>query len=214
MLNILNSFAFILSPVFYKIVYMSVIASCVGIVILIIRKIFTRSILPKWISRLWLLVLIALICPIQISSMFSIYNYIPKDTPILFNHSIEEIPNISFREEYDVAMQETKNIMEENVSQTQKQQMQKNTDIAFLKSLSIDIILPYLWFGISVIMSITYIMTYSIFALKISKYKNSEDERLLFILEKCKKKLGINKKIKIIKQNNVKTPSLFGIFNT
>lgn len=214
MLNQLNSFAFVLSPIFYRLVYMSLIASCVGIVILIIRKIFSKKIPPKWISRLWLLVLIALICPVQISSIFSIYNYIPKDTVILFDHTIDEIPNISFREEYDIARQETKNILDENISSNQKEQIKKSADIAYIKSLIIDIILPYLWLGISGILSITYVITYSIFALKISKYKNSEDERLLFILERCKKKLNINKEIKIIQQDKVKTPSLFGIFNT
>lgn len=214
MLNQLNSFAFVLSPIFYRLVYMSLIASCVGIVILIIRKIFSKKIPPKWISRLWLLVLIALICPVQISSIFSIYNYIPKDTVILFDHTIDEIPNISFREEYDIARQETKNVLDENISLTQKEQIKKSADIAYIKSLIIDIILPYLWLGISGILSVTYVITYSIFALKISKYKNSEDERLLFILERCKKKLNINKQIKIIQQDKVKTPSLFGIFNT
>lgn len=214
MLNKLNSFAFILGPIFYKVVYMSIIASFVGLVILIIRKIFSKKIPPKWISRLWLLVLIALVCPIQISSIFSVYNYIPDNTLILFNHTIDEIPNISFREEYDIAMQETKNILDENVSQSQKEQIQKNTDIAYMKTLTIDVILPYLWLVVSIILIVTYLITYGIFAIRIKKYKSSENERLLFILKKCKKKLKINKKIKIIEQDRIKTPSLFGIFNT
>lgn len=213
MLSEINKFAFVLSPIFYRIVYMSIIATAIGIVILVIRKIFSKKLAPKWISRLWLLVLIALICPIQFSSIFSIYNYIPDDTLIIFDHTIEEIPNISYREEYDKVNQEFKETLTENIDKEQRQQLQKNTNTLYIKSLIIDVLLPYIWLIISTILVITYILTYFAFAIRINKFKSSENERILFILERCKRKLKINKKVKIIQQDRIKTPSLFGIFN-
>lgn len=213
MLNKIDSFAFVLGPIFYKLVYMSIIASCIGIAILIIRKLFYKKISPKWVSRLWILVFIALICPIQISSVFSIYNYIPENTFVLFNYSMEEIPSISFREEYETAIQETQDISNKDISKSETQQIQKNNEITYIKSLIIDIILPYLWLIVGEILIITYITRYVAFAIKLSKYENSRNEKLLFILERCKTRLNINKKIKIIEQDKIKTPSLFGIFN-
>lgn len=60
MLDIMNISSFTVGTIFYKLVYMSVIASIIGMAILIIRKMLSKKISPKWISRLWFLVLIAL----------------------------------------------------------------------------------------------------------------------------------------------------------
>lgn len=213
MLNKINSFALIVGPIFYKLVYMSIIASCIGLSILIIRKIFTKKISPKWTSRLWILVFIALICPIQISSVFSIYNYIPENTFILFDQSMEEIPNISYRDEYETVRQETQDILNKNVNESEIQKLQKDYKIIYIKSLVIDIILPILWLIIVAILIIVYITTYIDFAIKLRRFENSRDEKLLSILESSKAKLKIKKKIKIIEQDKINTPSLFGIFN-
>ncbi len=68
---------YILEPIFYEIVYMSIIASVIGILILIIRKLFKKQISSKWISRIWIIFIISLTIPIQIKSNVSIYNAIP-----------------------------------------------------------------------------------------------------------------------------------------
>lgn len=109
------------------------------------RKIFSKKLAPKWISRLWLLVVIALICPIQFSIIFSIYNYIPSDTLVLFYHTIEEIPNILFRKEYDTSNQELKETLTENIDVANKEQLKKqNNDALYIKSLFADVLLSYI----------------------------------------------------------------------
>ncbi len=212
MLESLNIFAFKLAPIFYQIVYMSVIASIVGIVILIIRKIFSKMVSPKWISRLWILIIIALICPIQMSSKLSIYNYMPQNMFILFNHTIDEIPSISFREEYDEMRKLNHDLIDKDFTAIERKEIEKNTNIAYIKSLVIDVAFPYIWLFISATLIITHIVEYIIFSLNLRKYEDDTDTRIHNILDKCKAKLNINKKIKVIKQQEVKTPSLFGIF--
>lgn len=199
--------------IFYKIVYMSIIASCIGIVILIIRKIFSEKISPKWVSRLWILVLIALLCPVQISSVFSIYNYIPNGTAIPFQYARDEIPSITNIEVSEVAQQKTKQTLNEKASNNPKEQIQENKKIEHIKSLIIDVVLPFFWVTIAGILIIMYIITYVIFAITLRKNKSSKNERVLLILERCKKKLKISRKIKVTEQDRVKTPSLFGIFH-
>lgn len=213
MLDKLNTFSFILAPIFYKFVYMSTIASFIGIVILIIRKLFGKKLSPNWISRLWLLVLIPLICPIQFTSEFSVYNYIPKDTFVLLDHSIQDIPDISFREDYDLAKQQSHDLLDKSISKSDIAEIQKNENTTYIKSLSFDVILPYAWLLISSLLIVIYIITYITFSMRINKSKELYDERLQNILNRCKQILKVNKNIRLVNQSDVKTPSLFGIFN-
>ncbi len=76
----MNNFIYLtykIEPIFYKIIYMSMIATIIGISILIIRKLLRKEISSKWISRIWLVFIISLILPIQFKSSISIYNIIP-----------------------------------------------------------------------------------------------------------------------------------------
>ena len=66
-----------LETLFYKIIYMSMIASLIGIVILFIKQLLKKQISPKWITRIWLVFIISLIIPIQVKSNISIYNFLP-----------------------------------------------------------------------------------------------------------------------------------------
>ena len=66
-----------IEPIFYKIVYMSIVASIIGVSILIIRKLLKKKISSKWISRIWIIFLISLIIPIQVKSSISVYSLFP-----------------------------------------------------------------------------------------------------------------------------------------
>lgn len=62
MLNFVLNF---ISPMFYKILYMSIIGIFVGLFILIIRKILDKRISPKWKCFIWLLLMLSLIVPVK-----------------------------------------------------------------------------------------------------------------------------------------------------
>ena len=53
--------------VFYNIVYVSIIGSILGIIVLIFRKTFDKKISPTWKLIMWILVLISLIFPFRIT---------------------------------------------------------------------------------------------------------------------------------------------------
>mgnify|MGYP003293383291 FL=1 len=93
MLAEINKLLFEFAPIFYDIVYMSLIATIVGIVILIIKKIFGTRLSPKIYNILWLVFIVLLCVPIKIESSFSIYNVIPID--------VSNISNVNYRDEYD-----------------------------------------------------------------------------------------------------------------
>ena len=89
MLAEINKLLFEFAPIFYDIMYMSLIATVVGIVILIIKKLFKAKLSPKIYSIFWLVFIVLLAVPIKFESSFSIYNAIPID--------IGNISNISYR---------------------------------------------------------------------------------------------------------------------
>ena len=53
--------------IFYNIVYVSIIGSILGIIVLIFRKTFDKKISPTWKLIMWILVLISLIFPFRIT---------------------------------------------------------------------------------------------------------------------------------------------------
>ena len=51
--------------VFYNILYLSIIGSILGLIVLILRKTFDKKISPTWKFAMWLLVLISLLVPFR-----------------------------------------------------------------------------------------------------------------------------------------------------
>lgn len=119
-----------MSALFLKIVNLSITASWLILVIILIRPIMKK--VPKWIQcALWVLVAVRLVCPFSIESMFSL---IPSSEPIPQNIEIESLP-----------AQATNPMIEENLPTTVP---------ASVNSMQILITcLSYLWvFGIFVML--------------------------------------------------------------
>ena len=87
MLEILINICEIISPIFYKILYMSVIGTILGILILILTKLFDNKLSAKWKSLMWIIPLIFLIIPIQRIEIKT-----PNSIPI--SSTIDKVENI------------------------------------------------------------------------------------------------------------------------
>ena len=88
MLNFVLNFT---SPMFYKILYMSIIGIFVGLFILILRKILDKRISPKWKCFIWLLLMFSLIVPVK----FNFENNYVNTKIISISGLVEPIQNIS-----------------------------------------------------------------------------------------------------------------------
>lgn len=176
---------------FYQIMYMSIIATVIGLVIFGIRKLIVNKISPKYRYIIWGAFMLALVFPVAIPNRISIYNYIDiseiKDKGVTF---VATDLNVNNYKDYP-------KIYEDRIKE--------DTSKHFIK------VIAYIWFAICVAKLIQIIISSQILNTKIGDYE-IRDERMIKILEKCKKKLKINKKIKIIKQDFVKTPAVVGIF--
>lgn len=191
-----------IEPIFYKIVYMSIVASIIGVSILIIRKLLKKKISSKWISRIWIIFLISLIIPIQVKSSISVYSLFPINL-----QKIEEISVVR-----NNLLEKNNEVIEVSADLENKEDNIIVPNKSKENSFNIIVFLPLLWLSLILVSSLSCLITYISFELKIRKniLKNEEIEN---ILNRSKEKLNINRKIKIVKQNIIKMPSIFGVFN-
>ena len=191
-----------IEPIFYKIVYMSIVASIIGVSILIIRKLLKKKISSKWISRIWIIFLISLIIPIQVKSSISVYSLFPIKL-----QKIEEISVVR-----NNLLEKNNEVIEVSADLENKEDNIIVPNKSKENSFNIIVFLPLLWLSLILVSSLSCLITYISFELRIRKniLKNEEIEN---ILNRSKEKLNINRKIKIVKQNIIKMPSIFGVFN-
>lgn len=104
---ILNNICSFISPIFYEILYMSIVGTFVGFVILILRKILDKRISPKWKCVIWGILLISFIIPIKIEiqneniNVLNISGMVEPVKQISYNSEYNEI-----QEQYEIALQE------------------------------------------------------------------------------------------------------------
>lgn len=209
------TFAFLsnlIAPLFYKLLFMSLTALVIGMIIMLIRRFADKRFSPIWKYAMWGLVLVALILPWRPQSNISLMNVTGK------------VWDVSFHDEYQMAQAEYETIKQNNLKQNPVDYSSTaNTEILaeakakaealHLNTIVFDNILPALW--ICGMIAVGFFMLISRLQLE-RKIKNStipfELSGCENTLQNCKQKLGIKHSIPIIKQSHVKTPALFGLF--
>ena len=176
-----------LKILFINILSMSTIASIVFLFISIARKIIKNKVDFEKCSLLWIIFIFVLIIPLNFESKLSIKNYIQIDKKFTLNPT-----EIFYDEVY-----ESENIFLEN---------NENINLTYKEIFSI------IWIIVSITLIIkdTYIYNTCIDKKKTSKLENN----ILELLATCKKELHIKKDIKLVVQDKIRTPMLYGIFNT
>ena len=83
-------FSSILIPIFYKVLYLTIVGSLVGILVYFIRSIFNQKISQKWKCILWFIVLVSLLVPIRFE--LKIDNKLMENEIISKAENIKNIP--------------------------------------------------------------------------------------------------------------------------
>lgn len=195
-LNVLEN----LSIIFYELVYMSIKASIISIIVFIFLRILRNKIKPKYRYLLSLVIIIILVIPIKINFKYNITSCMPWN----MNKNLSNSYNMSLNEEnYFISDNFQKELLDENNSILIK----NNFNLSFI----IKYIIPVIWLIAVTINSLILIITNIIF-LRRTKDLICKDERINNILENSKRKFKINnRKIKIFIGNKITVPSLFGI---
>ena len=194
-----------IAKAFYNVLYMSILAIIVGLVIYLIQEILDKKITPKWKITLWLVLLIALIVPINNSSKYQNNNWLLK--------TLQPIQNISFKKEVqDKEALYNSYIQKEDTNYQDYKKVRSTKYNAYIKYTIFDIVLPVLW-GIGIVYIIFKNIIIKIIIAVTSKKNKTVNERYNTILEECKNKLKIKRKITLINQKNKETPAIYGIVN-
>ena len=193
--SLFHSLAYAVSPVFYKLLFMSLSAILVGGIVLVLRRLFDKKIPPFWKCFFWGIVICSLIIPYRPQSNFTLTT------------NLSQIEGISFLEEY-------KHIENQQIDKelTEKEALAFNEykKGVILKTIIFDNILPLTWFFGMFFGFVFLVSNIFYLSLKIKKHKldSSGFNTLLFA---CKKQLGISSDITIIVQDYIKSPALVGL---
>lgn len=197
--------------IFNWIVQLSVAATILVVLIIILQKLFKNRFGAKFQYIIWFALIIRLIIPQLPTSPISIFNYIPstKQMPpiIVVDKNIQDKKQISagarINAEYDIYDNESDfdKLYSPNFSY-----IAKNTPL----DQQINFILSLIWIAGVLAIGIYKLLIYIHFQRKIRKSPNFCDDKIISILENCKSQMKINKYIKLVETEKIKSPSLIG----
>ncbi|MEI3606154.1 BlaR1 family beta-lactam sensor/signal transducer [Pseudogracilibacillus sp. SE30717A] len=177
----------------------SLIASSVTIVvILLIRRLFSKQLSAKWQYNLWFLLLIALTLP-----------FIPKQLIDFKNHFIF----------FDINQSNT--VGDSSISTTEAS---KFSDVNWMQDFAIpvhhlnlkflNVGLTSIWIAGMFVMAVLFLHGW----FKLKKIKNTtkvlNNKDILHVFERCKHQLNISKPLIVGESSLVKSPMTFGLFKT
>ena len=208
-LSLLNKIAFVIAPVFWNLVYRSMVAVIVGFLWVAVSKLLDKYLHPACKYLCFILVFDILLLPLSIND-FSDFNDKSLMAPL------ESVQHISYRQEYDIIQQQVHIAMQTEGDDmidglTDTQLMEKEKEI-FYKSLVFDVIIPLVWLGGTAVSGIWLIC--SDISLK-KRIKNSETPAPEWIYQLYKNNqtvLKTKRKAEIIITDIVSVPAVSGLF--
>ena len=184
----------------------TIYGSIAGIVILVIKVLMKNKLNKKYAYLLWMILIIKLVMPFGPESSFSLFNQIP----IKINSQVN-MNNSSNINEYiidtDYEGHSSKNTSQEAII-TQSASIINNESE---KSIFINVI-PLVWISGAVLTFVSYTVIYLHFMENIRKKENIKYDYLESVLNGCKEKLHIKRKINIVVDDMINSPSLIGIW--
>lgn len=187
-----------MDAIFKLILTISLYASVVGIIILLVKMILRNKINPKWHYIIWIVLILKLFIPFG-----------PKSPVSLFN-TVQQIPQqTNFNQMYLEHQQSIAPIEEEKTKIINTTAIQ---DSSLYLAAKAETAAPYIWFTGAVLMLGWLIYTNYTLQRKMKKFPDLAPESINQIFVECKEKMKVKKDIDIVIQNVISTPALFGIF--
>ena len=132
---------------FITVLNMSITASCVLLVVLVLRLILQRMKVPKWmVCLLWIAVFFRLLCPVALTSEYSLLQYVPRREGVVQSGTQMEYitPDVYVQQLPSVAKQ-TDVVAEPSVVQP-TQEMERVAGYDETGSVGFIMLLPVFWF--------------------------------------------------------------------
>lgn len=191
---------------FYALLKMSIFASAAVIIIMGLRLLLGRK-LPKYFCHiLWIFVLLRLLVPFSLTSVFSIFNVIPVPETAASSTeytAADKLPNISESENQTAI----KSAAETEKELTSISKPTAAKDISQNQKVNLKDILPWIW--IAGLSSFLLFSVYSYISAW-TKLKTAVICSKDYVYD-CKKKLGLKRNIKMYVSDKISTPIVFGL---
>lgn len=199
LLELVNQLAQWISPIFYKLVYLSLTALPVGIIVALVRKIWDKRISPLWKYCMWMVLVLALIIPWR------------PQSPVSLTGGVQQVEDVGYRQEYITAHQETAvNSQTGTLAPQQVQQHQQQEQQLLVKSIVFDVALPLIWFFGMLVWLAVLLRTQRRFARRV-RTATLEQGAFSPLAAQCRQQLNIRRPIPVVVQNYVTSPALTGI---
>lgn len=206
MLEIIINIAKVISPIFYKLLYMSIVGSIIGIVILMLEKIFDNKLSARCKCMMWLIPLIFFMIPINRIE-------IQTNTNVQISSTIDKVEDVFTKVEEKLVDSKEIELTEKIPLGNSSNNLNTFTSNYKIEDIITNVIIPILWLIGSVIGISIFIVGHINLTRKIRSTKRLRDKRLNVILMDCKSKLKINKKMQIRVQKFNQSPCIYGILN-
>jgi bla regulator protein BlaR1 len=207
----------LLISVFKEVIYLGATASILILIILFTKKVFYRTLSPKWHYYIWVLLIIRLLIPFSPESSISVYS--------LLNTAADKI-NLPVRE---ISIQNPINVVEtlpvavedrsdEKSGHSGDSSYADDTVSAIKESpkLNSQLMTAALIWIVGVLLISMYTIYINIaFAVNVRKrYTLLKDSRIQGILKECKSIMKVKHRILLLTSEKVRTPALYGFVNT
>lgn len=230
----------ILFKVFHVILTMSFLGTMTALVIFLVKKIFKQKISAFWHYLIWLILLIRLIIPYAPESNLSIFNFFTHNqqkieeiqSPHIRDMSSNSIYSNNTKTKINTRPQENieinpspksdkqnKSFSENNMNFFNRLPNQRNY-LSFISEGNIDKnniqlfhIASLIWI-LGVCIAGIYISWVQIsYCFKIKKLPICNHKKTILIYENCKKRMKVHRRIPLVMDDGINTPSLLGVLN-
>lgn len=169
--------------IFNIVIQATIFGSVVGLIILVLKSTVLKKLAAKWQYLLWSVMIFKLIIPKGPESRISIFNKINVTEKI----SETDLISIAYKP-------------------------QPITEVPPVqRTFEIYDIVPYIWLLGFIIALLWTVISFALLKHKIHSSSCEVSNNTMEILENCKEKMGIKKKIGILAQNHIQTTSLCGV---
>ena len=203
-------FSNLISPMFYKIVYMSIVGSILGMTILCITKLFDSKLSAKTKCFMWLIPLLFLMMPVNRIQITTTKDLGIASVMTKLENSLNDVP-MAQEMNMQLGSEQIKNDSI-NTSVLEKEENTENSKISGTnQTITIYEILPILWvLGMSM-SAIMLLLGNILLNRRVNQALKLEDSTVRLILMKCKRRLQITKKIEIRLHSRNVSPCIYGI---
>jgi Tol biopolymer transport system component/beta-lactamase regulating signal transducer with metallopeptidase domain len=197
----------------------TLIASLVICLILLIQKLLSGRLGPRWSYALWLVLLVRMILPWSPSSRVSLSNLIPswqRQTHIQKSSGTIKVQEISPPEQ---AAESSEAITKreagpETTAQEQAAPRPRTLDNAKAQSglrlVLLRQILPILWLAVAIVIGMYLLLSDLALWRIVKRDRPLINQAMLVLFEECKAQMGVQSLVVVVPSDKVRSPGLFG----